>query len=114
MIHDSHPEPVPARTVTLWKNPTSQPVRFRIWLDVGRIKGQATQAARYLDVSIAPGETEELPTIYDPAIQRVEHGLVVAGLAPQLINTSVAVAPCVHPALVPVERAPRGAARRRV
>lgn len=61
--------------VTRWKNPTDKVLRVRIWND----------SVRRREVEVfQPGEMRALPAIYDRAIQKVRHGKICGGLAPQL------------------------------
>jgi hypothetical protein len=74
---------------TAWHNPTKTTVRARIFTgpDTG-----------YKVFEVPPGETRELPSDYDAAIQNVRGGRVVSGLAPQL-RRAVGKTPPLDPAL---------------
>ncbi|WP_438029005.1 hypothetical protein [Sorangium sp. So ce233] len=62
-------------SVTNWKNHTSQDVRFEIFMDSGKI----------MKVHVPAGGTKALPSEYDQGIRTVRNGVVVGGLAPQLV-----------------------------
>lgn len=62
-------------SVTNWKNPTSQDVRFEIFMDAGKV----------MKVHVPSGGTKALPSEYDQGIRTVRNGVVVGGLAPQLV-----------------------------
>ncbi len=93
-------------TISTWKNPTKDVVRFTIHLD-GKVK-------RHYQIS--PGAAEKIDSIHDQAIRCVKKGVVVSGLAPQLLKEGEEEVP-VHVALVEAaaegnkERAARAAGR---
>lgn len=70
----AYQEPV-EETYTEWYNPLDVPQYVDIFHD-----GQP-RPTRY---KWAPGETKPVPSRYDRAIHRVENGVIIAGLAPQL------------------------------
>lgn len=69
-------EPV-EETYTQWKNPLSQEQVVDIFHD------GSPRPTRY---RWAPGETKQVSSRYDGAIHRVHHGVIIGGLAPQLIK----------------------------
>ncbi len=71
----AQPLPQNLTSVTRWRNPTDRPVTFEVMGEVGR----------FYRVHIKAGESADLPGQYDDAIQTVRDGVVVRGLAPQLV-----------------------------
>lgn len=67
-------EPI-EETLTRWHNPLDVPQRVDIR------HGDEPRPTRF---TIKPGETVEIPSRYDYAIQVVQNGVIVGGLAPQL------------------------------
>lgn len=61
---------------TRWENPTKDVVRFRVLVEAGRFE----------HVEIGPGATKDLPSSWDPAVHDVRGGVVMGGLAPQLVK----------------------------
>jgi hypothetical protein len=66
---------IPSMQMTTWKNPTEHTVKFSLMFEAGRM----------IQVVIPPGETFELYSHFDDAIQEVRDGVVVSGLAPHLV-----------------------------
>lgn len=63
---------------TKWYNPLDVPQRVFLIMDGIRRK-----------ITWAPGETKELPSLYDSAINVVQNGVVVGGEARQMVNVSL-------------------------
>lgn len=104
----------PGSGSTHWTNPTDQPLtaRFHVGpregLDPRARKEMLTWTGKYL-VTIKPGQTIELPSEWDDAVQTVRGGRIVAGHMPRARR--VAGPPVeLHPALDDQKAAP---ARRR-
>ena len=85
---------------TRWKNPTTQVLRVRIWDPINR--------RRAVEV-FQPGEVRTLPSSLDRAIQKVRHGKICGGLAPQLQRVNGPVLP-IEPAIDSEASARRAAA----
>lgn len=64
-------------SLTSWHNPLSVPQRVLIHQD---------GSAKPTRFTWAPGETKQIRSIYDQAIQRTYEGAVIGGLAPQLVH----------------------------
>lgn len=92
--------------MTAWQNPTKDTVRFRI----RRTHGDGRRKGQVDDHTCAPGGIIFVHSDYDRAIQRVENGQIVAGLAPQLVKVGSEPIP-LHPALDTQEAARREAER---
>lgn len=93
--------------LTTWHNPTTQTVKLRLFRH-GKIVRQGRVVDSGVDiVEIAPGERVTLPSFLDETIQERRHGMIVSGLAPQLVKEGDP-AP-VHPSLDPVQTAKREA-----
>ena len=82
-------------SMTEWKNPLTVPQRFILRMGPGP-KG-------FEEVVIGPGEIVSLPSEFDRGIQRVENGVVVAGLAPLLERVGAREKPTLDPALDPFQ-----------
>ena len=62
---------------TSWRTPTKRTLKARIF--TGPDTGYKTQV-------FPPGEVVQVPSEFDSALQKVRHGRVVGGLAPQLVR----------------------------
>jgi len=76
MATPAYLEPVEER-YTKWHNPLPHHQHVDIYL------GDESRPTRY---RWAPGETKALPSRYDYAIHRTHNGIVIGGLAPQLVK----------------------------
>lgn len=65
-------------SITTWKNPTQHPVRLDIYVHEGP-KGRRT-------VVIDPGAEKSLSSDWDDSIRTEHNGVVVGGMAPQLVK----------------------------
>lgn len=93
--------------LTTWHNPTTQTVKLRLFRH-GKIVRQGKVVDSGVDiVEIAPGGRVTLPSFLDETIQERRHGMIVSGLAPQLVKEGDP-AP-VHPSLDPAQTAKREA-----
>lgn len=70
--------PTPPKN-TAWINPTHHTVRFEV------VEGEEAHR-RVFKYEFKPGQRVEIPSEYDRAIRTVKDGVIVAGLAPQLVT----------------------------
>lgn len=75
--------------ITKWKNPTDKTARVSVFVSPG-------QHAEYV---IAPNGEGDIPSQFDNAIHQIRDGVIVGGLAPQLVREGQTAK--VHPALLP-------------
>lgn len=69
--------------LTYWHNPLSVSQSVRLCQDrVGRVPGSTT----YKEVIWQPDETKAIHASFDEAIHEVVNGVIVGGLAPQLVK----------------------------
>jgi hypothetical protein len=68
--------PIQAFAQTTWENPTNDTVQFSIYDDAANL---------YTVGPIPPKGSVTLPSVYDNAIATVRDGVIVGGLAPQLV-----------------------------
>lgn len=67
-----------------WQNPTEQTVTFRVW------RGPESSQKPWLYLSIPPGQERSFPSEYDDSIHtKDKNGIIVGGLAPQLVKKGV-------------------------
>lgn len=95
---DNTPRSIP---LTGWRNPTVNDVRIRFFIKPGAPidePGGPREPSIWLPVFIPAGGAVDLPATFDRAIQTVKGGLVVGGLAPQLVRADGS-SPPIHPAL---------------
>lgn len=99
---------------TFWKNPTDKPVVVDIYVGTNEVPPPASPYRRgerhqaHLRIRWNAGETKSLPSMYDPAIHDVRNGIVVGGLAPQLVRTDAPDQPVAD--AIDVEKSKRRAA----
>lgn len=103
---------VPARIVgntmlSTWYNPTNQTVTLRLFRHGKIVRGGKIVDTGTDIVTIPPGESVTLPAFLDETIQERRGGIIVAGLAPQLVKDGEPAR--VHPSLDPNETAKREA-----
>lgn len=108
--------PPQAPGMTEWFNPTTKDVKLDIYTGQHGAGAEGKQRprnqsgrVRYIVPSL---KSLKITSEYDQAIQKTRDGVVVAGMAPQLINQSVSPAPVVHPSLDPLEQARKEAAEK--
>ena len=95
---------------TKWTNPTPRVVKFKLHKGPPAVKRGAFQGAPpvvldsgIIEVSIPPGDSVLLPSIYDDAIQTYDaEGVIQWGHAPQLIKNDSHHE--MHPALDPIKQ----------
>ena len=94
-------------------NPTSRPVH----VDILDFVGRANVKKRW---TWDPGQTMKVPAQYAPAIQDVRNGVIMGGLAPQLVRVDIPEPPkphsslAVEPVVVAEPAAPSAAADKKV
>jgi len=76
-------EQVEMQRNTRWHNPTKDKLRIELLLKAN------TRESKMTVVTFEPGETKELDSMFDLSLQQLdEAGIVVGGLAPQLVNVT--------------------------
>jgi|GEM_PF-4257800 len=68
-------------SMTRWHNPTKHVIRAAIF-----VGADARNPSGRREVIWQPGDTKQVPSEYDQAIQETRNGRVVGGLAPQLVR----------------------------
>ena len=69
--------------LTYWHNPLSVPQMVKLCQErVGRVPGSTT----FKEVWWMPDETKAIHASFDDAIHEVKNGIIVGGLAPQLVK----------------------------
>lgn len=71
---ESYSEP----TFTKWFNPLDVPQVVTLWMEGKKRR-----------IEWKPGETKELPSLFDSSINTVHNGVIVGGEARQLVNVSL-------------------------
>lgn len=79
--------------MTRWHNPTNKTLRIRLWVGANKRNPSGRQV-----VEFGPGETKEIPSSFDTAVQKVRHGRIVGGVGPQLVRAGTEPVP-IDPAL---------------
>jgi hypothetical protein len=76
-------EQVDIQRNTRWQNPTKDTLKIELLLKAN------TRESKMTVVTFGPGEIKELDAMFDRSLQQLDDaGVVVGGLAPQLINLS--------------------------
>lgn len=93
--------------LTTWTNPTQRTVTLRLFRHGKIVRNRQVIDTGTDVVEIPPGGSVQLPAFLDSAIQEKRHGVIVGGLAPQLVKNGEETP--VHPSLDPTETAKRDA-----
>jgi len=75
--------------MTKWTNPTDKAVKLRLFVSPGQT----------VEYTVPPKGEAAIPSQFDHAVQKLREGIIVGGLAPQLVREDKPAE--LHPALRP-------------